>query len=673
MFEKFIQKIKKKKNLENVTIFPLSSNPALSSLEDQANRKNLYIYYEYLDYAFRESRIRNMAITGGFGIGKSSIIRSFENDRKRKKFDQNCKGFLYVSLGQFANEISQGENRKDQKGQKGVEQEEGESESLNALERRMLLQIYARFHRHDLPSSSFKLIRENVSLRVLKSVMVALLIGMLLLLIYHEPLGKLLVAVYQYLWIVKFKLYLHLALYIVVILSFSVLIGIFSYQLLPRLRLSSLSVKADKAEVALEKEACESYLDQYSMELVYCLEQVAKKIRRTVVFEDMDRLETETCIKILTRLREINYLVNLRLKQSKYIRFIYVVNDNIIGKFSYIKFFDYILPVIPSLNKKTAEMIFLKNLEKVNEGLINEKDVKCFEWVERIDEESLLHRISLYLDDFRLQYTVLNEYQLLWKLYLENNSENIKENDAEQVLALTVYKNFWPDDYNKIITNESKVLPYCNIDELSDWKNYELLKILVDSKQCFLNAHCLYYTGYGAQEIADKQRSILENNHTGSSIGVIDSVQKDDVESIEMICQYYGNLNINEGMDLEKYKKIFKSVIKCMIRCKHIGNDWFFKERYIMDCIDILADMEDDKITDFFIISGLSEKGDVFEKCTSRHQLENIPVWTERQVIVFCMGVKKLNSAVNIKVEKNNKIEVVSLNQEVDNYWKQRT
>lgn len=80
------------------------------------------------------------------------------------------------------------------------------------------------------------------------------------------------------------------------------------------MRLKNIAVKSDNTEINIERSACEDYLDLYATELIYCLEQIADKVDRTVVFEDMDRLNQKDCIEVFSRLREINYMLNQRLQ-----------------------------------------------------------------------------------------------------------------------------------------------------------------------------------------------------------------------------------------------------------------------------------------------------------------------------------------------------------------------
>ena len=66
-------------------IFQLSYDPDLKEKEEQE------IYYRYLNAAFEEPRIKNIGVVGSYGVGKSSLLHSYE---KREH-----KHFLYVTMG----------------------------------------------------------------------------------------------------------------------------------------------------------------------------------------------------------------------------------------------------------------------------------------------------------------------------------------------------------------------------------------------------------------------------------------------------------------------------------------------------------------------------------------------------------------------------------------------
>ena len=109
-------------------IFPLSYDPDLKEKEEQE------IYYRYLNAAFEEPRIKNIGVVGSYGVGKSSLLHSYE---KREH-----KHFLYVTMGKS---------------------KDNNDDSKNAIERRILLQIYSKFRREDIPLSGFEMIREAMS------------------------------------------------------------------------------------------------------------------------------------------------------------------------------------------------------------------------------------------------------------------------------------------------------------------------------------------------------------------------------------------------------------------------------------------------------------------------------------------------------------------------------
>lgn len=51
-------------------------------------------YKEALDHVFSRREIRNIALTGSYGSGKSSVIRSYENIHKERTF-------IHISLARF--------------------------------------------------------------------------------------------------------------------------------------------------------------------------------------------------------------------------------------------------------------------------------------------------------------------------------------------------------------------------------------------------------------------------------------------------------------------------------------------------------------------------------------------------------------------------------------------
>lgn len=79
-------------------------------------------------------------------------------------------------------------------------------------------------------------------------------------------------------------------------------------------------------EIEIFEESDDSYFDKYLNEVLYLFENADTNV---IVFEDMDRFNT---IKIFERLREINTLANIQLKNEnkKILRFFYLLRDDLL-------------------------------------------------------------------------------------------------------------------------------------------------------------------------------------------------------------------------------------------------------------------------------------------------------------------------------------------------------
>lgn len=333
---------KKRNNTPEINKQKLPKIFSLAPKQDlwSTNPSDFAEYEKFLCAAFSKPDIRNILIAGKFGIGKSSIIRSFENhwcETKKGKSNKKSLGhFLYISLGDYVDSPNN-KNQSSSAGNSGESPQKGsvslgsttddkqisdDKSERNVLERRLLLQIYARFHHADLPASGFKLIQEHdIKTKLVIPLFCAIMTCSILLLVLHAPIGHLVSTIFSDLWgaeeVSDLKSCVHLGLYILVIAFSSLATFVVVKDQIPKFQAKSLTLKADSLEAQYESAACESYLDQHTTELIYCLEQVASKIRYTVVFEDLDRLDLNTCLEIFTRLREINYLVNSRVIQKK--------------------------------------------------------------------------------------------------------------------------------------------------------------------------------------------------------------------------------------------------------------------------------------------------------------------------------------------------------------------
>ena len=58
------------------------------------NDVNMDIYENAMDYIFKHSDVKNIAISGAYGAGKSSLLESYKKKKKNLKF-------IHISLAHF--------------------------------------------------------------------------------------------------------------------------------------------------------------------------------------------------------------------------------------------------------------------------------------------------------------------------------------------------------------------------------------------------------------------------------------------------------------------------------------------------------------------------------------------------------------------------------------------
>lgn len=660
-------------------IFPLSANPDLS----ESDMSGLDVYKKYLSKAFDEFRIRNIVITGDFGVGKSSIIRAFE-----KTYLQKESKFLYISLGDFltTNDETQQEIKAHVLRQSkldnhtaGTQQNIGgrkskrkkaptknnfsdDDKQQNVLERRILLQIYARFRRKDLPASGFKMIQEH---NRFWQYIVPLGCGFVTVIIFLLGLSLTPISIFNFPTFTESNkingIYVfYIILYLLLMVTAAFAVSLIVHRALPKLQAKALTLKTNTIEASYENDACNSYIDQHATDLVYCLEQVAEAISHTVVFEDMDRLDPMICTKIFTRLREINYLVNLRFeKKNTWLRFVYIANDNLISQLNPSKFFDYVLTVVPRLNPKTAEQILVDNLIKVHNELNAELNVALTPSTGNSSSSETIHRIAPFLSDYRLQYTILNDYSLWFRLYYKSNKENC-EDIAENIFAFAVYKNFFPEDYSQIKKGKSSVFPRYQSAKFYG-KNQELLNVLTGEKQSLLIINCLYFAGYSKKEIVDLWHNDFKNN-LEATLSFIQ--EKDREEAHEALKNYCAELSDRDAPDC------YRPAIRYMVNCPDFRDwDWVFHLPVIF-VLEILSALDDAVLHSLFNSAGLDLEGDksIFEKCSDWDYLDQQRDLSLRELEVLCMGTGNFfNKAVWIVI--NDEIFPRQLQKEISNYW----
>lgn len=361
---------------------------------DEADKAG--VYSEALLYATNNAKISNIALTGPYGSGKSSIIQSFLKKYRRPA--------LHISLAAFVPEADSG----------------GEKVSRQEIERSILQQMLYGADANKLPLSRFKRIQSPGVWSIFKSLYIML--GILALwYVFHQRediisgpffvplalsnwlnLGTLVLAA-TFLWVTLHHFYVS---------SFG-------------LSLKSISLKDVEIKPAHDDQA--SILNRHLDEIVYFFQSTDYDL---VVIEDIDRFENA---EIFVTLREINSLVNENAGVKRTIRFLYALRDDMFVNTDRTKFFEFIIPVIPIINTSNSiDMVLEQGRRLELDG--------------RLDRQ-FLREVSRYLNDLRLIQNIFNEYAI-YVANLETDGENLL--DANKLLAILIYKNVYPRDFERL-------------------------------------------------------------------------------------------------------------------------------------------------------------------------------------------------------------------------------
>ena len=364
---------------------------------------SIEVYNEALDFAFSSPDIKNIAISGAYGAGKSSVLASYKKTHQDKKF-------IHISLAHFADDTKNDEDKNE-----------------SVLEGKILNQLIHQIPPQNIPQTNFK-VKQSATSKQIKQItaqIVIYVVCMLFLFLRDEwnAFTKLFTGCVGKIMEHTTSPYICL-LVLAVLLFFSVK---FTYNIISLQKNKKLFKKVNfkGAEIEIFESKDDSYFDKYLNEVLYLFEKTDVD---AIVFEDMDRFEMN---HIFERLREINTLVNLHLQaEKKTLKFLYLLRDDVFVSKDRTKIFDYIIPIVPVVDGSNSYDQFIEHLK--NNNLQNELDSK------------FLQGLSLYVDDMRLLKNICNEFLVYY------NRLNTTELDCNKMFALITYKNLFPRDFSDL-------------------------------------------------------------------------------------------------------------------------------------------------------------------------------------------------------------------------------
>ena len=547
-------------NKSNREILPLAPKNDLDHTNPQ-----YAIYEKFLDEAFKDYRIRNISISGNLGSGKSSIIKSFDSHRnKREKF-------LYVSLADFTTQDKQ------------------TVASQQRLEYSLLCQILSRCRASDMPASSLGSIPTKFRFLHFFTGIISFVCLAIFVLVFHEQFGRL-----AEIWGIApdWRAYIHLLLYAGLgAILFFITFFLFKH-VLSRNGLRKITLKTTVAEAELELGCPKTSLDEYKFDLVYALAQTGKRIDYTVVFEDLDRVNESTAVEIMEKLREINLLTNnyiitttpfykkwfFRLRNKKtHIRFIYAVGEAVFGYDQRTKFYDYILPVVPTLNSCNSEYTIFHLL----------KECGMNPYPEKIHQ--FIRDIAPILTDYRSLIAARNEYIFFEDIYCSNHKNRIDKLTVDEkttLLAIVVYKTLFPRKYSEAFSAHGRAMleRITEKDCLKTEQDTEYGKLLVATinklfDSGILSPTSLRMVGLTNARIIDRWIRVLDNGSHNERVKLLTSLTEsnyaNDTETQEESRKFINLIINNKYLGKTQNRELSNAIANFLSSSDKTNYKWF--------------------------------------------------------------------------------------------------
>lgn len=412
-----------------------------------------------------DDTVRNLALTGSYGVGKSSILRQVATDEDLK--------VVQVSLSTLGFEVSPSPSAAEAKS--GGDDADKQANPLretktNQIQKEIVKQLLYTQMPEKMPGSRYK---RTSAFRPIREAAIALSAGIPIALAFFL-LG----------WTAKIA-----ALFtvpsdwaIAANAGMAVASAAFVYGVrhLTHNKLRIDSVSAGAATIKLSA-ASDTYFDEYLDEIVYFFEVADYDV---VIFEDIDRFEDA---HIFETLRELNTILNTAKQlEGRAIRFLYAIKDSIfeelgtraareaasgsdtpkmdaatveVARANRTKFFDLVIPVVPFVTHQSARELMTGELEDLRHAV----------------SDDLVDLVAQHVPDMRLIKNIRNEFVIFRQQVIGRSSLQLTE---DALFAMVLYKSTHLSDFEQIKLGKS------SIDDL-----YRDSRTLVANETSRLNAH----------------------------------------------------------------------------------------------------------------------------------------------------------------------------------------
>ena len=482
------------------------------------------VYKEYLPYVdvlekkIKDPEVKNIGIVAPYGAGKSSLIATFREKKENIDYDLDFEyNIISISLANYTS-IVKGMNEEENNGgvknpskislgkrgpnqvfkRKTKSSSDRDNYDEQEIEKSILQQLFYKNDNRKTPASRFKALKNNTGRNVFSAFVIMLFAFSIAFLSFQF---------FDNIFRISLEnenswSYINTAV-IATIGSASLI----AYSVIRNKHFKSIQV----GDLHFEKNENESIsvFNQYLDEIIYFFRNNKYNI---LIIEDLDRFDN---LEIFSKLKELNTLLNnndgIKKKHGK-ITFIYAVKDTMFkNEEERSKFFEFILPVIPSLTSDNVK-------DELSTGLSAMLDTE-----EVPLTPQLIIDISDYISSRRILNNIISDF-LIHRALLHIDIKETQKLD--KLFSLMVLKNVLPMEYEHLQSQRDESI---------------IFQILIKEKQRIQNEIC---------DSVEKEISDIDEE--------ISSLENEKFESIEelkymflgvMLKEHSGFLSLVNSID----------------------------------------------------------------------------------------------------------------------------
>ena len=392
-------------------------------LTPESDTKNSEEYIRALHWAIKNKEVKNIALSGPYGSGKSSVIKTYLEKYPKTKY-------LSISLAAFSTP-TKSVNGEDDKTSSLADDWTLDDVDENVIEEGILKQLFYRVDVGKIPQSRYRKIKKLSYWKIFFSLLLLTVVALAVYLEINPNVFEVLKnTVINNGEIFHLNQWSSYAVFTVTIFGLLLLITTVIKYVMSNFRIANINL-GDKASIS-KKEEKESIFDKSLDEIVYFFESTTYD---TVFIEDLDRFNQPN---IFIKLRELNTVINNYDNIKRKVVFIYAIKDDMFKDEERTKFFDFIVPVIPYINATNSGEILrgLLKFEKGADGVYKSKNYDI--------SDRYIWKISPFVQDMRVLTNICNEF-LVYKRTLKTTK--LKD---EEMFSMITFKNLYPKEFAEL-------------------------------------------------------------------------------------------------------------------------------------------------------------------------------------------------------------------------------